>query len=245
MSYYGYLEHSELYHHGVKGMKWGVRKYQNPDGSLTAEGIRKYSYMNPTKSDSSTTRRVKGDWTNLSNDQFASKYKVSKDRYAKRVRRYGDPYMNAPGPKIARVLNKSGVSKVANNINNKTGTTKLLTNAIQRNAKLDKKYKIRRAVALGTGLAIGAAAIGAGAAGIEKSIRDRKAINNSYNASKNLKAPEISNRPSKNFKPSRYQTNVKKELNYLYDNRDVLLKDGTSKEAIKRNRKLLKSGQIG
>ena len=28
----------ELYHHGVKGMKWGVRRFQNADGSLTNEG---------------------------------------------------------------------------------------------------------------------------------------------------------------------------------------------------------------
>lgn len=29
---------NELYHHGVKGMHWGIRRYQNPDGSLTQAG---------------------------------------------------------------------------------------------------------------------------------------------------------------------------------------------------------------
>mgnify|MGYP007101864319 CR=1 FL=1 len=33
---------NELQHHGIKGMHWGIRRYQNPDGTLTAEGSLRY-----------------------------------------------------------------------------------------------------------------------------------------------------------------------------------------------------------
>ena len=33
----------ELYHHGVKGMKWGVRRYRNKDGSMTDVGKKRYA----------------------------------------------------------------------------------------------------------------------------------------------------------------------------------------------------------
>ena len=33
---------NELQHHGIKKQKWGVRRFQNPDGSLTPAGIKRY-----------------------------------------------------------------------------------------------------------------------------------------------------------------------------------------------------------
>ena len=55
----------ELYHHGIRGQKWGIRRYQNPDGTLTEEGKRRVretagaGYLNPPNMYSSDKRMRK------------------------------------------------------------------------------------------------------------------------------------------------------------------------------------------
>lgn len=38
-----YMRDDELYHHGIKGMRWGIRRYQDENGDLTEEGKKRYA----------------------------------------------------------------------------------------------------------------------------------------------------------------------------------------------------------
>ena len=56
-----FLELKELYHHGIKGQKWGIRRYQNEDGTLTEAGKARYnadlSEKDPSKMSDEDLRR--------------------------------------------------------------------------------------------------------------------------------------------------------------------------------------------
>ena len=54
------LRPNELQHHGVLGMKWGVRRYQNKDGSLTAAGKKRYSNEDDVSKAISDRTLIKG-----------------------------------------------------------------------------------------------------------------------------------------------------------------------------------------
>lgn len=51
---------TELYHHGIRGQKWGQRRFQNADGSLTSKGKARYSSPKFKSSESSESNRIGG-----------------------------------------------------------------------------------------------------------------------------------------------------------------------------------------
>lgn len=59
----------ELYHYGIKGMKWGVRRYQNKDGSLTKAGKERSMYRSRVIANVKTTQDANKIVSTLSDKQ--------------------------------------------------------------------------------------------------------------------------------------------------------------------------------
>ena len=88
-NYYILTSDGELYHWGVKGMKWGVRRYQNADGSLTPRGKKRYGNMSDDKLQKTLYKQVKrarteqSDWSNQwnINNTIGKHSKAAWDKY--------------------------------------------------------------------------------------------------------------------------------------------------------------------
>lgn len=89
------IKEDELYHHGIKGQKWGVRRFQNPDGTLTSAGERRYAKA--LRFRSSMDRRIER--SELADAKIMNTRKVNREKlglkYDRKIAKAGESSQKA------------------------------------------------------------------------------------------------------------------------------------------------------
>lgn len=95
-----------LEHHGIEGMKWGVRRYQNADGSLTAVGIKRKSIFDDDTKKKSTEKKLR----DMSDDELRTRIaRLELEKRFKDLSMPSDSQKTSRGKKIVMdILEKSG-----------------------------------------------------------------------------------------------------------------------------------------
>lgn len=130
--YYHNDKNNELYHYGVKGMRWGVRRYQDSNGRYTTEGRKRYvsdktkNYQRDIESwrkynvNSKSNRNKNGKLIYTKAD-IADEISSTQRAKAKAQNRYGSKYDRATNKQTKKYALK-GYSQDAYNMNSsKTG----------------------------------------------------------------------------------------------------------------------------
>lgn len=88
-----------LAHHGIKGQKWGVRRFQNPDGTLTEEGKRRY--LDSTTGEANHKKLVDASDREWNENGHGNKYKEITESQSKYIQQLHDSAAELSGVREA------------------------------------------------------------------------------------------------------------------------------------------------
>ena len=147
------MENNELTHWGIKGMKWGVRRYQNKNGSLTALGRKMRRNENSGESEKNTEETVEERRKRILNSTDAKEIYKNRDILStaeinERINRIDTEAKLAS--RIVEESKKTGADYVNNKLQS---TTTTLNNALSLYKKVDETYSTVSNSAIGKTLA--------------------------------------------------------------------------------------------
>lgn len=104
---------NELYHHGVKGQKWGVRRYQNKDGSLTLAGKKRALKMQDQYTRFSNNKKYRDKDGNLT---YAGRKKAlkMKESYSELTGKQLKKYPSKSKPSTSSEPKQKSISEMSN-----------------------------------------------------------------------------------------------------------------------------------
>lgn len=125
---------NELSHHGIKGQKWGRRRYQNKDGSLTPEGYKRYGSVKLVEEE--YARRNENAVTNMkvaktaadNSKQLTRSAKEISDTRSKKKQQKANKALEEAARDRARSMSDQELRDAVNRLNMEENYTRMIQN---------------------------------------------------------------------------------------------------------------------